>query len=136
MDDKIKHSGVIDSISGGIVTVRILQESACAACKVAGYCNASESKQKLVEVRCDTPDVYRPGQEVVVVASRGVALRATVLGFVVPLLILFGALMAVLAITGSEGLAALSALGGLALWYVLLWLFRRRIGRKVSFQIE
>ena len=54
MRNKISHSGVIDRIDGGHVKVRIVQTSACAACKVAGYCNAAESKEKIVDVYCDS----------------------------------------------------------------------------------
>ena len=35
--DNISHSGIVESIIGNIVNVRIRQTSACAACKVAGY---------------------------------------------------------------------------------------------------
>ena len=136
MNDKIRHSGVVDSIAEGVVNVRILQQSACAACKVAGYCHASESKEKLVSVCCNTVAALHPGQEVVVTASRQVAARAVLLGFGVPLLILVAVLVVVLRLTGNEGTAALSALGALVPYYAVLWLLRGRIGRRVSFEIE
>ena len=136
MNDKIRHSGVIDSIAEGVVKVRILQQSACAACKVAGYCHASESKEKLVSVCCNNVAAYRPGQEVVVTASRQVAFRATLLAFIVPLIILMVALVVAIRVTGSEAVAALSALGTLMLWYSLLWLLRSKISSQVSFEIE
>ena len=119
MNDKIRHSGVVDSIAEGVVKVRILQQSACAACKVAGYCHASESKEKLVSVCCNNVAAYRPGQEVVVTASRQVAFRATLLAFILPLIILMVALVVAIRVTGSEAVAALSALGTLMLWYSL-----------------
>ena len=50
MNNKIRHEGIIDSIERECVHVRILQTSACAACKVAGYCNAAEAKEKIVDV--------------------------------------------------------------------------------------
>ena len=136
MNDKIRHSGVVDSIAEGVVKVRILQQSACAACKVAGYCHASESKEKLVSVCCNTVAALRPGQEVVVTASRQVAFRATLLAFIVPLIILMVALVVAIRVTGSEAVAALSALGTLMLWYSLLWLLRSKISSQVSFEIE
>ena len=136
MNDKIRHSGVIDSIAGGKVRVRILQQSACAACKVASHCHASETKEKLVDVSCDSVDAYRPGQEVLVTASRQVAFRATLLAFIVPLIILMVVLVVAIRATGSEAVAALSALGALMLWYSLLWLLRSMISSQVSFQIE
>jgi len=116
--------------------VRILQTSACAACKVASHCNASESKVKLVDVDCDNASVYREGQEVVVSASQSVANRALLLGFGIPFLILVGVLFIVLKTTGNEAVAALSGLGALMPYYLLLWLLRRQIGQQVSFAIE
>ena len=60
MSNKIKHSGVVDGVDGTTVRVRILQSSACSACKVASHCNASETKEKLVEVT--TIPCWRLGQ--------------------------------------------------------------------------
>lgn len=136
MSNRISHSGVVEKVSEGRVTVRILQTSACAACKVASHCNASESKVKLVDVDCDNASVYREGQEVVVSASQAVANRALLLGFGIPFLILVGVLFIVLKTTGNEAVAALSGLGALMPYYLLLWLLRRQIGQQVSFAIE
>ena len=136
MSEKIKHSGVVEEVTEGRVVVRILQTSACAACKVAGHCNASEAKEKLVDVRCADASAYQTGQSVVVSTSRDVANRALLLGFGLPFVVLVGVLFVVLRLTGDEGLAALSGLGALAPYYLLLWLLRDRISRRVSFQIE
>ena len=76
MSNKIRHEGVIDSIDEGCVHVRILQTSACAACKVAGYCNAAEAKEKIVDVFCNPRErELLPGQPVTVSASGAVAAR-------------------------------------------------------------
>ena len=136
MSNKIKHEGIVDYITGENVTVRILQTSACAACKVASHCHASEAKEKLVDVRCDDRTSYKVGQQVVVSASREVANKALLLVFGLPLLLLLMVLLVVLYLTGDEGLAALSALGALVPYYLVLWLIRDAIGRRVSFQIE
>ena len=136
MSEKIKHSGVVEEVTEGRVVVRILQTSACAACKVAGHCSASEAKEKLVDVRCADASAYKTGQSVVVSTSRDVANRALLLGFGLPFVVLVGVLFAVLRLTGDEGLAALSGLGALVPYYLLLWLLRDRISRRVSFQIE
>ena len=136
MSDKISHPGVVDSIEGDCVKVRIVQTSACAACKVAAHCNASESKEKLVDVfGCDTAK-YATGQEVVVSASREVANRAILLGFGLPLLLLIGVLLMVLRWTGDEGMAAMASLGALVPYYIVLWLLRDSIRQQVSFRIE
>lgn len=136
MSNKIKHSGVVENILGDSVQVRIVQTSACAACKVAGYCNASESKEKLVDVyHADTCNL-RVGDVVTVTASTQVAAQALLLGFGLPFVVLVAVLIAVLLITGNEGAAALSGLGALVPYYAVLFLFRNRIRDKLSFSIE
>ena len=136
MSNKIKHSGVVENILGDSVQVRIVQTSACAACKVAGYCNASESKEKLVDVyHADTRNL-RVGDVVTVTASTQVAAQALLLSFGLPFVVLVAVLIAVLLITGNEGAAALSGLGALVPYYAVLFLFRNRIRDKLSFSIE
>ena len=136
MSNKIKHSGVVENILGDSVQVRIVKTSACAACKVAGYCNASESKEKLVDVyHADTRNL-RVGDVVTVTASTQVAAQALLLGFGLPFVVLVAVLIAVLLITGNEGAAALSGLGALVPYYAVLFLFRNRIRDKLSFSIE
>ena len=136
MSQKISHTGVIERIEGGSMKVRIVQTSACAACKVASHCNAAESKVKIVDVfGCGTTN-YSTGQEVTVWASKDVANKALLLGFGVPFLLLVCVLMIALRLTASEGVAALVALGSLVPYYFVLWLLRDRIQRGISFQIE
>ena len=133
---RISHSGIVETVSEKCVRVRILQTSACAACKVASHCNASEAKEKIVDVfGCDSAK-YATGQTVTVWASKDVANRALVLGFGIPFLLLVGVLMAVLYLTDNEGVAALSAIGSLLLYYFLLWLRRDSIQQQISFHLE
>lgn len=127
----------MESIADGCVKVRILQVSACASCKVAGHCNASESKEKVVDV-LNVADTSRlkVGDDVVVWASCDVANKALLLGFGMPFLLLLGVLVVVLCLTDNEGVAALAALGSLLPYYFLLWLRRDSIQQQISFYLE
>ena len=136
MSNKIKHSGVVENVVGDCVRVRIIQTSACAACKVAGHCNAAESKEKLIDVCCANSAAYTKGQQVVVTASTEVAARALLLGFGLPFVVLVGVLFVVLQVGGNEALAALSGLAALVPYYVVLYLFRNRLREQLSFAIE
>ena len=117
--------------------VRILQTSACAACKVANHCNASESKVKIVDVLNvrDTSNL-KIGDDVVVCASRDVANRALLLGFGMPFLILITVLLTALRFTSEEGIAAIVAILALFPYYGLLYLFRDKIQKRLSFYLE
>ena len=136
VQERISHSGIVESVSDGCVSVRILQTSACAACKVAGYCHAAETKEKIVEVYCSNTASYTTGQEVVVSTTGSVAKRALLLGFGVPFLALVGVLVIVLKITGNEGLSALCGLAALIPYYIILYLCRDRIRRQLTFYLE
>jgi sigma-E factor negative regulatory protein RseC len=118
------------------VKVRILQASACGACKVAGHCHAAEAKEKIVEVYGSDFTRYTPGQQVVVSTSGDVAGRALLLGFGVPFVVLVGVLVLVLVLTGDEGLSALCALAALIPYYGVLYLFRDHIRRQLTFYLE
>lgn len=135
MSNKIRHSGIIDSIEEGCVKVRILQSSACSGCKVASHCNAAETKEKVVEVLTDTASSYSKGTEVVVVADSSVGFRASFYGYILPLILMVATLVIVLMVTHSEGTAALSALGILVPYYLVLYLMRNELKKKLTFDI-
>ena len=136
MSNKIKHNGVVDGVEEGCVRVRILQSSACSACKVAAHCNASETKDKIIEVQVADADRYQRGDSVIVVADTAVGFRASLYGYLLPLILMVVSLVAVLKITQSEGYAAMSALGILIPYYIGLYLLRNKLRNKLSFSLE
>ena len=136
MSNKIKHNGVVDGVEEGCVRVRILQSSACSACKVAAHCNASETKEKIIEVQVADADRYQRGDSVIVVADTSVGFRASLYGYLLPLILMVVSLVAVLKITQSEGYAAMSALGILIPYYIGLYLLRNKLRNKLSFSLE
>ena len=146
MMKEIRHEGIIESIgSDGHVRVRITQLAACAGCKVAAHCNASEQKVKVVDVYepnnpPPTPPQgrgvrYKVGDNVVVATSQAAAGRALMLGFGLPLLLLLAVLGAMLTAGMDEGTSALAALAVLAPYYLIIWLCRNRIAGKIEFKI-
>lgn len=136
MSNKIKHAGVVDGVEGECVRVRILQSSACSACKVAAHCNASETKEKIIDVMDADASHYQKDDQVMVVADTAVGFRASLYGYLLPLILMVVTLVGVLAATHSEGLAAVSALGILIPYYVLLFLMRNKLRNRLSFTLE
>ena len=136
MNNKIRHTGIVDSVENGCVKVRILQSSACSGCKVASHCNASETKEKMVEVVVSGTPPYKKGDSVTVIADASVGFRASLYGYLLPLLLMVVTLIAMLAISHSEGMAALSALGILILYYLILYAFRNHLKKRLQFALE
>lgn len=135
MNNKIKHTGFIESIDGRHLTVKILQTSACASCKIASRCNASEMKEKRIDVYAD-PAGYEVGQQVVVSTTMNAARRALLMGFGLPLIILLAMIVGLKLADYSDEAACLTAIAALVPYYLLIGLLREKIAQQISFQIE
>ena len=135
MAQDIRHEGVIDSIDGQKVTVRILQASACSGCQASRICRAAESKEKLVEVDMSGAESLSVGQTVTVVAGERMGMTAVLLAFGLPLLLLLIALIAAMRVSGSEKIAAIASIAVLVPYYVVLFMCRGRIKKDFGFRI-
>ena len=121
----ISHEGTIISIEKENLRVRIIQNSACASCKIAGHCQTSESKEKIIEVT--TPDYadFAVGDKVNVTESVGVGAKAVVFGFILPLALMMATIIsAITAFDTSEGVAALAGIASLLPYYLVLYFLR------------
>lgn len=132
--ETIRHEGIIESLGAEGCTVRILQASACSSCSARQLCRSSESKEKLVEVKGHYPTLH-VGDSVMLVGSVRQGLRASVLAYVVPLIIMLVVLFLVTHHYG-EKLGALAALLALALYYGMLFLLKDKLAGQFSFRIE
>lgn len=132
--ETIRHEGIVESIGAKSCLVRILQASACSSCSARQLCRSSESKEKLVEVRGHYPTLH-VGDRVMLVGSVRQGLRASVLAYVIPLIIMLVALFVGTRL-GGDGIGALAALLFLAIYYGILFLFRDKLDKQFSFKIE
>ncbi len=133
---EISHRGRIVAITPEVTTVEIVSESACAACHARGLCSLGDSTVKQVELPTRGWDNYSVGQEVNVVLRASMGHKAVWLAYVIPLLIMVAALLGTLSAGGSELLAGLLAIGAIALYYLVIWLFRGRLRNEYIFNIQ
>ena len=89
-----------------------------------------------IMVYTDDAQNYSVGEVVNVTARQSLGLIAVLFCYVVPLVVLVGALAVAISLGCSEGLSALISLGSTALYYTILYLFRSKISRKVVFTIN
>lgn len=133
----ISHEGTIISIEKENLRVRIIQNSACASCKIAGHCQTSESKEKIIEVT--TPDYadFSVGDKVNVTESVGVGAKAVVFGFILPLALMMATIIsAITAFDTSEGVAALAGIASLLPYYLVLYFLRGYMKNIMGFGID
>ncbi len=137
MADVIKHDGVVDSIEGNCIHVRIVQALACAACGAKSLCSAAESKEKIVDVYGADITAYQVGQRVMVEGAAAMGMKAVRLAFLFPLVLLVAAVAMVMWLAdGNEALAALAALLVLTIYFLLLFANKKKLAREFTFTIK
>lgn len=137
MTDIIKHRGIVENIKGSHVQVRITQTSACAACSVKGHCNASESKDKLIDVYDAKASSYQKGEEVMLYGTTSMGMQAVFLAFAVPFLVLLITLFIAMRLTdGDELESAIISLSALIPYYLIIYMCRNKLSKKFSFTLE
>ena len=132
----ISHKGIVQAVEGPQVRVCILQASACSGCAAKSMCTSAESKEKVVQVVVDQPELFAAGQVVVVVGRLRDGLSAALLAYALPLIILIVVLLGVILLTGKEVMAAGCALAALVPYYLVIHALRHRIARRFSFHLQ
>ena len=136
MADIIKHRGKVEKVNGSHVVVRIVQTSACSACSAKGMCNASESKEKLIDVYEVNPS-YQIGEEVVLCGSTSMGMRAVFLAFGIPVFILLAALFIAMRVTDGDALfSAVVSFLAVTPYYLVIYLMKDKLNKTFSFVIE
>ena len=134
MEEMIRHKGIVEQVSNGRAVVLIGQTSACAGCHAAKMCMASEHKEKRIEaVLLDNVSV---GEEVEVQVRETLGWLAVLLAYVVPFVLLVAAVAGFNRLGWSEAQAGTAALASVAVYYVILRLFRDKLQRKFTFEIK
>ena len=140
MAEVIEHDGVVMTNENGHLVVKILQQSACAACKAKGFCASNESKEKLVDVWLtnsrNAADSLEVGDKVTVCATVSMGWKAITFAFIIPLVILIVAVCVALLMTEDEPLSAIIGLGALCPYYFVLYLLRGKVQKQISFWIS
>ena len=144
----IKHDGIIIALNGdGTARVRIVQTSACAACKAKAMCASAESAEKEMTVVLLGEEAMRRegerrgfavGDTVEVMVQQKMGWKAVILAYLLP----FFVMLAVVAVGSGIGnrIAGIGeevigtvALCAMAVYYIVLGLFKDKLQREFSF---
>lgn len=132
---EISHIGKIVAIDADFITVEIVAESACATCHAAGMCGTADATHKAITVPATMGD-WTVGQEVQVLLKRSMGFKAVWLAYAIPLAVLLAVLLGLNAAGVGELASGLVAIGAVALYYLVLLLFRDKLRNEYSFYIK
>jgi sigma-E factor negative regulatory protein RseC len=131
----IEHKGFIDRITDHSVFVKIVSESACAACHAKGACAVSDMQDKEIEVT-GVAGNFSTGEMVSLVMEQSQGFKAVLIGYFYPFLLVFSGLLLATGAGLSELSAGLLALGLLPPYYLMAYLFRNKIRKNFNFSIR
>ena len=134
--NEIIHTGRILEITPDFTAVEILVSSACSSCHAKGLCGMSEQEEKVIMIPTDPYTVRAVGDQVQVKTKMSMGLKAVWISYVIPLAILMILILSLSSVIASEGLRALVAIGGVAVYYFLVWLFRDKLSDQFEFYIN
>ena len=147
----IKHDGIIIALNeDGTALVRIVQTSACSACKAKAMCASAESAEKEMRVTllmdngrpagygvldADKPLLeYKVGDEVEVMVQQKMGWKAVVLAYLLPFFIMLAVMLIGNAIWAvREEILGTAALCAMALYYLVLGIFKDKLQKEFSF---
>lgn len=132
MEELIRHTGVVMSVSGETAHVQIVQTSACSACKARSMCISSESQTKEMDVIMLEP--MQVGDQVEVEVRERLAWKAVLLAYILPFIVMLGIIVVLDYTTGwSEAVVGTLSLCGIALYYIGLSVFKHRLQKQFTF---
>ena len=152
----IKHDGIIIALNGdGTALVRIVQTSACAACKAKAMCASAESAEKEMTVVLlgengkvktennstqsyttlyDSTQSYHVGDTVEVMVQQKMGWKAVVLAYLLPFFVMLAVMFIGNAIWAvREEILGTVALCAMALYYLVLGMFKDKLQKEFSF---
>ena len=157
----IKHDGIIIALNeDGTARVRIVQTSACAACKAKAMCASAESAEKEMDVvlldngrpagygvmDADKPLLeYKVGDTVEVMVQQKMGWKAVVLAYLLPFFVMLAVMFVGNGLLGDgatellgdeakrEAVLGTVALCAMAVYYIVLGLFKDKLQREFSF---
>ena len=144
----IKHDGIIIALNeDGTALVRSVQTSACAACKAKAMCASAESAEKEMTVMLLGDGQWAVGDTVEVMVQQKMGWKAVVLAYLLPFFVMLAVMFigngllamgdGAIGLLGDEAkreaVLGTVALCAMALYYLVLGMFKGKLQKEFSF---
>ena len=134
--NEIVHLGKVIEMTPDFTTVEITVSSACASCHAKSLCGMSEEQDKVIMLPTDPYATYNVGDQVQVCTKMSMGLKAAWISYVIPLAVLMVLILTLTSAGVNEFISAGVSIGGVGLYYFVIWLFRKRLQNEFVFYIK
>ncbi len=132
----VEHTGYVEEVNLNQVKVRIISESACASCHAKGACTAADMKEKVIDIYTNKSSDLKPGQKVTIQGEKSLGLKASLLAYIFPFLLVFVVLFLSYGLTNNEGISGLIALIILIPYFLVIKYISPRLQKTFTFRIK
>ena len=132
----LRQKGILLQSDSKELTISLHRPLNCADCAHTNNCSALACDTKIIKLPRPHNFIPQTGQELTLQITQGQSQLAIFLCFVVPLVLLISSLAIMLfALQQTENISALIALGILSVYYIILFLLKKRLNKIFTIQI-
>lgn len=136
MEERVSHTGVITSITSDELGIEILSSGSCGSCSIKSACGMSETREKHIVVPKPDGKEFIIGQPVKVSMTARQGGRAAVYAYLIPALLMIFTILIISQFSLKDWIAAVAGISAAAVYYLLLFLFRRKIRERFEYEVE
>ena len=134
--ETISHEGIVTKITDDELEIKILAQSACAACHAKSACGMGEQAEKMLTVPRPKGRDFALNQRVNIKMAIGQGNKAAVLAYLIPIVLLLAVLFVSVGLGLNEGLSALISIVALIPYYIILYLKRDKLKKQFEYTLE
>lgn len=134
----IRHEGVVVSVDNTLntVSVRTGNTAECGSCPAASMCVKISPDDNILNISTTEASAFVPGDKVIISGSEQMHHKAVMLGTIIPCILLIAAMGGVYAICRNQAISALSGLGCMMLFFIVLYCMRNKVRHEFCFRIR
>ncbi len=129
----ISHQGMVTNLIEDRAVIHILSEEACHTCHMKGFCGVDDAEQGRFEVPADDLEI---GDAVSLEVIPSTGLKAVFWAYIMPFLLMVGAVAIGLYLHLSEELSGMIAIGVLPIYYFTLYLFNKQLKTEIRLKVH
>ena len=135
MED-INKTGIVTQVNDSELKIKITSCSACSSCAAKNFCAGSESKEKEIIVKTENAENFDIGEEVMVSIDTSQAIKAIILAYVIPLLLMVLTIIGSIMYKQDEIIGGICGIIILIPYYFGLFLAKGKMKSKFEFKIS
>lgn len=137
MSNNISHIGYVKEINKNRIIVCVKVVEACASCSSKHNCTLTASgKEREIEVYTDNYNNFNVNDKVIIKTKEKNAWIAILLIYVLPIIFFVSTYFIILKVSNNEFLSGLLSFWVLVLHFLVIYLLRKKISKKIVFEIE